>query len=99
MQYARDAGGIKIVMLHKFTMEPTKEYNITVKTQTSQEYKYIEKIQIIHKANSIRVRTRIQMGLRGLKITMASITLPRSSQKGNLANVVTPMYLSSNLLR
>jgi hypothetical protein len=26
MQHARDAGGIKIVTLHKFTMEPTKEY-------------------------------------------------------------------------
>jgi hypothetical protein len=39
------------------------------------------------------------MGLRGLKITMASITLPRPSWKGNLANVVAPMYLSSNLLR
>jgi hypothetical protein len=39
------------------------------------------------------------MGLRGLKITMASITLPRPRWKGNLANVVASMYLSSNLLR
>jgi hypothetical protein len=39
------------------------------------------------------------MGLRGLKIMMASITLPKPSWKGNLANVVTSMYLSSNLLR
>jgi hypothetical protein len=39
------------------------------------------------------------MGLRGLKITMASITLPRPSRKGNLANVIASMYLSSNLLR
>jgi hypothetical protein len=31
------------------------------------------------------------MGLRGLKITMASITLPRPSQKGNLANVSAPI--------
>jgi hypothetical protein len=31
------------------------------------------------------------MGLRGLKITMTSITLPRPSQKGNLANVVAPI--------
>jgi hypothetical protein len=31
------------------------------------------------------------MGLRGLKITMASITLPRPSQKGNLANVGAPI--------
>jgi hypothetical protein len=30
---------------------------------------------------------------------MASITLPRPSRKGNLANVVASMYLSSNLLR
>jgi hypothetical protein len=40
-----------------------------------------------------------KMGLRGLKITMASITLPRPSRKGNLANIVASMYLSSNLLR
>jgi hypothetical protein len=39
------------------------------------------------------------MGLRGLKITMVSITLPRPSQKGNLANVIASMYLSSDLLR
>jgi hypothetical protein len=39
------------------------------------------------------------MGLRGLKISMASITLSRPSQKGNLANVVASMYLPSNLLR
>jgi hypothetical protein len=32
------------------------------------------------------------MGLRGLKITMAFITLPRPSRKGNLANVVASMY-------
>jgi hypothetical protein len=31
------------------------------------------------------------MGLRGLKITMASTTLPRPSRKGNLANVVAPI--------
>jgi hypothetical protein len=31
------------------------------------------------------------MGLRGLKITMASITLSRPSRKGNLANVVAPI--------
>jgi hypothetical protein len=30
---------------------------------------------------------------------IASITLPRSSRKGNLANVVASMYLSSNLLQ
>jgi hypothetical protein len=30
---------------------------------------------------------------------MASITLPRPSRKGNLANIVASMYLSSNLLQ
>jgi hypothetical protein len=30
---------------------------------------------------------------------MASITLPRPSQKGNLANVVASVYLSSHMLR
>jgi hypothetical protein len=69
------------------------------KDSTSQEFKYIQRSKSYIKQNSIRVRTRIQMGLRGLKITMASITLPRPSRKGNLANVVTSMYLSSNLLR
>jgi hypothetical protein len=50
-------------------MEPTKEYIITTKTPDVKNIQiYNTKIQIIHKANSIRVRTRIQMGLRGLKI-------------------------------
>jgi hypothetical protein len=31
------------------------------------------------------------MGLRGLKITMASKTLPRPCRKGNLANVIAPI--------
>jgi hypothetical protein len=31
------------------------------------------------------------MGLRGLKITIASTTLPRPSWKGNLANIVAPI--------
>jgi hypothetical protein len=31
------------------------------------------------------------MGLRGLKITMTSITLPRPSRKGNLANIISPI--------
>jgi hypothetical protein len=66
---------------------------------TSQESKYIQRFKSYLKQNSIRVQTRIQMGLRGLKITMASITLPRPSRKGNLANVVASMYLSSNLLQ
>jgi hypothetical protein len=49
-------------------MEPTKEYNITTKTPRVKNPNIHTKIQIIHKANSIRVRTRVQMGLRGLKI-------------------------------
>ena len=40
------------------------------------------------KRNSIRVRTRVQIGLRVLKITNGVHTLPRPSRKGNLANVV-----------
>jgi hypothetical protein len=36
------------------------------------------------------------MGLRGQKIMMASITLPRPSQKGNLANVVAPILVNKN---
>jgi hypothetical protein len=74
-------------------MEPTKRiYNITMKTPTSQKMQiYNTKIQIIHKANSIQVRTRIQMGLRGLKINDGVQTLPRPCQKGNLANVIAPI--------
>jgi hypothetical protein len=50
-------------------MEPTKEYNnTTAKTPTSQEYKYIQRSKSYIKQNSIRVWTRIQMGLRGLQI-------------------------------
>jgi hypothetical protein len=99
-QHTHYAGGIKVVTLHKFTIEPTKDiYNIIAKTPTSQESKYIQRSKSYITQNSIWVRTRIQMDLRGLKIMMASITLPRPSQKGDLANVVTSMYLSSNLLR
>jgi hypothetical protein len=73
-------------------MEPTKEYIIEPRRLDESKYPNIHtKIQIIHLANSIRVRTRIQMGLRGLKIMMASITLPRLRRKGNLANVVAPI--------
>jgi hypothetical protein len=80
-------------------MEPTKEYIITTKTPRVKIQIYIQRSKSYINQNSIRVRTRIQMGLRGLKIMMASITLPRPSRKGNLANIVSPMYLSSNLLR
>jgi hypothetical protein len=77
-------------------MDPTKEYIFNCKDFTSQEYPNIHtKIQIIHKANSIRVRTRILMGLRGLKINDGVQTLPRPSQKGNLANVVAPIPVNS----
>jgi hypothetical protein len=33
------------------------------------------------------------MGLSGLKIMVTSITLPRPSQKGNLANIVAPILV------
>jgi hypothetical protein len=93
VQHARDAGGIKVAtvtQVHDRTHK--RKYNITTKTPTSQEYQiYNTKIQIIHKTNSIRVRTRIQMGLRGLKINDGVQTLPRPSRKGNLANVVAPI--------
>jgi hypothetical protein len=75
-QHTHYAGGIKIVTLHKFTMEPTKEY--INKDSTSQESKYIQRSKSYIKQNR---------------------TLPRPSRKGNLANVVASMYLSSNLLR
>ena len=68
-------------------MEPTEElkYNNDSK---SQEFKYTTQ-DPNHTESQIRLSTdKIQMGLRVLKITMASITLPRLSRKGNLANVV-----------
>jgi hypothetical protein len=68
MQHARDAGGIKIVTLHRFTIEPTKEYNIAAKTPRVKIQIYIQRSKSYIKQNSIRVWTRIQMGLRGLKI-------------------------------
>jgi hypothetical protein len=40
--HAHDAGGIKIVTLHRFTMEPTKEYN-NHEDSTGQESKYTYK--------------------------------------------------------
>jgi hypothetical protein len=50
-------------------MEPTKEYKKYNREDSNESRIQIHtKIQNIHKANSIRVRTRIQMGLRGLKI-------------------------------
>jgi hypothetical protein len=49
-QHTYYASGIKIVTLHKFTMEPTKEY-ITTKTPRAKNPNIHIKIQIIHKAN------------------------------------------------
>jgi hypothetical protein len=50
-------------------MEPTKEYIITTKTPRVKISKYtIKRSKSYIKQNSIRVQTRIQMGLRGLKI-------------------------------
>ena len=43
---------------------------------------------ITTEANSIRVRIRIQMGLRVLKINEGTITLPRPSRWDSQANVV-----------
>jgi hypothetical protein len=57
-QHTHYAGGIKVVTLHEFTMEPTKEYNITTKTPWVKKPIIHTKIQIIHKANSIRVWTK-----------------------------------------
>jgi hypothetical protein len=76
-------------------MEPRKEYIITKKTPRVKNPNIHTKIQIIHKANSIRVRTRIQMSLRGLKINDGVQTLPRPSRKGNLANVGAPIPVKS----
>jgi hypothetical protein len=89
--------GSNITQVHDGTHK--KIYNITTKTPRVKIQIYIQRSKSYIKQNSIRVRIRIQMGLGGLKITMASITLPRPSRKGNLANVVASIYLSSNLLR
>jgi hypothetical protein len=69
-QHARDAGGIKVAIVtqaHDGTHKTI--YNTTTKTPTSQESKYtIQRSKSYIKQNSIRLRTRMQMGLRGLKI-------------------------------
>jgi hypothetical protein len=67
-QHTHYAGGIKVVTLHRLTMEPTKIYNITAKTPRVKIQIYIQRSKSYIKQNSIRVRTRVQMGLRGLKI-------------------------------
>jgi hypothetical protein len=73
-------------------MEPTKEYIYNHEDSMSQNIQiYIQRSKSYIKQNSIRVRIRIQMGLRGLKIKDGVQTLPRPSQKGNLANVITPI--------
>jgi hypothetical protein len=87
----------QVATLHKFTMEPTKEHIIQQRRLHESKYPNIHtKIQIIHKANSIRVRIRIQMGLRGLKINDGVQTLPRPSQKSNLANIVARKPVRKN---
>jgi hypothetical protein len=69
VQHARDAGGIKVATVTPVHDGTHKRINTTTKTPRVKISKYNTKIQIIHnKANSIRVRTRVQMGLRGLKI-------------------------------
>jgi hypothetical protein len=88
--------GSNITQVHNGTHK--RIYNITTKLHDSRIQIYLQRSKSYIKQNSIWVRTRIQMGQTGLKIMMASITLPRPSRKGNLANIVTSMYLSSNLL-
>jgi hypothetical protein len=73
-------------------MEPTKEYIITTKTPRVKNPNIHTKI----KQNSVQVQTRIQMGLRSLKINDGIQTLPRPSQKGNLANIVAPKPVNKN---
>ena len=68
-QDTRYAGGI-VITLEQFSMEPTKNIYIQQRLTESRVQKIHYKDPITTEANSIRVRIRVQMGLRVLKITM-----------------------------
>jgi hypothetical protein len=68
-QHARDAGGIKVATVTQVHDGTHKRIYNNHEDSTSQESKiYIQSSKSYIKQNSIRVRIRIQMGLRGLKI-------------------------------
>jgi hypothetical protein len=68
-QHARDAGGIKVAIVTQVHDGTHKRIYNNHEDSTSQESKYtIQRLKSYIKQNSDRVWTRIQMGLRGLKI-------------------------------
>jgi hypothetical protein len=96
-QHTHYAGGIKVAIVTQVHDGTHKRiYNKSQRLHESRIQIYNTKIQIIHKANNIRVPTRIQMGLRGLKINDGVQTLLRPSRKGNLANVVAAKPVNKN---
>jgi hypothetical protein len=71
-----------LIIINKFMMEPKKEHIYTIMSPTIQVNKWIHyKIQSQRKKNIIRVWTRIQMGLRVLKINDGVHTLHKPSRE------------------
>ena len=69
-------------------LDGTHKRTYTTTTHRVKSKRYNTKIQITTEANSIRVRIRIQIGLRVLKINEGTISLPRPSRRDSQANVV-----------
>jgi hypothetical protein len=90
-KHARDAGGIKVATVTQVHDGTHKRIYNNHEDSTSQESKYtIQRSKSYKKTNSIRVRTRIQMGLRGLKITMASKPCPGQARRVTLLTSSLP---------
>jgi hypothetical protein len=95
--HARDVGGIKAATVTKVHDGTHKRiYNITTKTPRVKNPNTIQGSKSYIKRNSVRVRTRIQMGLRGLKITMASKPCPGQARRVTLLTSALPYRSKSS---
>ena len=88
-KHTRNASGFVVTNGYITIVHDTTQKNIyTTTTPTSQDTRIQYKDpNNSGKQNSIRVWTRVQIGLRVLKIPNGVHTLPRPTRKGNLANV------------
>src|SRR6266567_4038570 len=73
-------------------MEPTRDIQERLRRVKNTNIQYKDP-NTSNKAKERPSTDKMQMGLRGLKIIEDAITLPRPSQKGNLANVGTSTNL------
>ena len=90
-KHARYVGGI-VITLQQFTKESAQQQNEKYiyknDSNESRNNWYNTKIQITAETERCPTTDKIQIGLRVLKITMASISLPRPSRRDTQANVV-----------